>query len=202
MTRFVLGKGHRMWYNAGRVKRCQICGKPATVFLTQIADGKLRDVALCRECAKQRGIFDPNQLSLASQFFPKELSGHIEQLIRQMLNGEGGDEGAGSLGTVFALNNEEDKKKERSGVVKECPECGYPLSEYKRTHKLGCPACYAAFRETLEAEEDEDGAEGTVMSERAETREELEERLRAAVERENYEEAARIRDRIKRMPKT
>ena len=65
------------------------------MFLTQIANGKLRDVALCQECAKKEGIFDPQQLSIAGQFFPKELSpdtwsgsSYTEHSITVLFNGK------------------------------------------------------------------------------------------------------------------
>ncbi len=188
------------------MKKCHICGKPATVFLTQLANGKLSDVALCQECARKRGLFDPERLKLASQFFPKELGGHIEKLISQMLHGDEQEEEPAAedpelLGTVFALGHDAESEGEEKSDSKRCPTCGYPLAEYRRTHKLGCASCYDAFREQLEEEEEKlrNGEESVAKKEVTEydALTQLEQRLQAAIERENYEEAARLRDLIK-----
>ncbi len=44
--------------------KCQICGKPATVHLTQISGNKIQKFDLCDECAKEKGITDPDGFSL------------------------------------------------------------------------------------------------------------------------------------------
>ncbi len=178
------------------------------MFLTQIADGKLRDVALCQECAKREGIFDPQQLSIAGQFFPKELSGHIERLISRILHG--GEDDAEDLthlpNHLFSLCNRSGDQAtdyRSSAFARACPRCGYTSAEYKKTHLLGCPGCYETFRELLHEQGTDAHSSPTVQ--RGEinegNREELEEQMHDAVEREDYEEAARLRDRIKELSK-
>lgn len=44
--------------------KCQICGKPATVHLTQIVGNKIHKIDLCEECAKAKGITDPEGFSI------------------------------------------------------------------------------------------------------------------------------------------
>ena len=174
------------------------------MFLTQIANGKLRDVALCQECAKKEGIFDPQQLSIAGQFFPKELSGHIERLINQLLHGD--DDNEDDLtrlpNHLFSLRGEASEQESdyrSSAHANVCPRCGYTLADYRRTHLMGCPECYDTFRSLLH-----EHAGGLQKIERSpqESREELEEQMHIAVEREDYEEAARLRDRIKELEKS
>ncbi|MEK0451366.1 MAG: hypothetical protein RL088_3634 [Verrucomicrobiota bacterium] len=45
---------------------CDVCKqKPATVFLTQIVDGKMQKVNLCEACSKEKGVTDPTGFALA-----------------------------------------------------------------------------------------------------------------------------------------
>ena len=46
--------------------KCDACGKKeATVFLTQIVEGKMHKVNLCEACAKEKGVNDPTGFALA-----------------------------------------------------------------------------------------------------------------------------------------
>ena len=46
--------------------QCDVCQtKEATVFLTQIVDGKMQKVNLCEACSKEKGVNDPTGLALA-----------------------------------------------------------------------------------------------------------------------------------------
>jgi len=46
--------------------RCDVCNeKEATVFLTQIVDGKMQKVNLCESCSKEKGVNDPTGFALA-----------------------------------------------------------------------------------------------------------------------------------------
>ena len=45
---------------------CDVCKqKAATVFLTQIVDGKMQKVNLCDACSKEKGVTDPKGFALA-----------------------------------------------------------------------------------------------------------------------------------------
>jgi len=45
---------------------CDVCKqKPASVFLTQIVDGKMQKVNLCESCSKEKGVTDPTGFALA-----------------------------------------------------------------------------------------------------------------------------------------
>jgi len=45
---------------------CDVCKKStATVFLTQIVDGKMQKVNLCESCSKEKGVTDPTGFALA-----------------------------------------------------------------------------------------------------------------------------------------
>ena len=46
--------------------QCDVCqSKEATVFLTQIVDGKMQKVNLCESCSKEKGVNDPKSFALA-----------------------------------------------------------------------------------------------------------------------------------------
>ena len=48
---------------------CDVCkSNTASVFLTQIVDGKMQKINLCKPCAKEKGIDDPLNFGLADQF--------------------------------------------------------------------------------------------------------------------------------------
>ncbi len=45
---------------------CDVCNQnQATVFLTQIVDGKMKKVNLCEACSKEKGVADPTGFELA-----------------------------------------------------------------------------------------------------------------------------------------
>jgi protein arginine kinase activator len=46
--------------------QCDVCKtNQATVFLTQIVDGKMQKVNLCESCSKEKGVTDPTGFALA-----------------------------------------------------------------------------------------------------------------------------------------
>lgn len=46
-------------------QKCDFCGKPATVHLTQIVNNKVHNVDLCEACAQSKGVTNPGGFSLA-----------------------------------------------------------------------------------------------------------------------------------------
>ncbi|MEM8952907.1 MAG: UvrB/UvrC motif-containing protein [Verrucomicrobiota bacterium] len=48
------------------MQKCDVCNdQEATVFLTQIVDGKMQKVNLCQACADEKGVDDPTGFALA-----------------------------------------------------------------------------------------------------------------------------------------
>lgn len=101
-----------------------------------------------------------------------------------------------------------------------CPQCRWSLGQIQKTGKLGCPECYSFFHEelknilkTIQGEVVHKGKKPfeksiplkktkskkakTKESKPALTLESLKSKLQKAIEKENYEEAALIRDQIK-----
>lgn len=57
--------------------KCQICGKPATVHLTQITGNKIVKIDLCEECAKAKGITDPEGFSMSELLGGGDAHSHV-----------------------------------------------------------------------------------------------------------------------------
>lgn len=177
------------------VKSCHYCGKPASIFLTQIANGKLSDYALCKECAKERGIFDPRKLSFADNIFPSEISGEVESFIRKMLE------------SSYLEEAENEVAASLPDMLTECPACHYTLEQYHENGMLGCPDCYKAFSSELLTFLDDPDVQAEarahigahVQDTPALERGRLEVLMHDAIRNEDYEEAARLRDRIKEL---
>ncbi len=153
---------------------CDVCKKnQATVFFTQIVGGKLQKVNLCEGCSKENGITDPVGFSLADKLL--------------------------GLGAAQEI--------ERGGGVQRCPVCQFSQADFKKTGRLGCAACYDTFAEGLQSllKGMHKGTShvGKVPSRLQETMEreqqlkDLHRNLRKAVEAEDYESAAELRDQIR-----
>ena len=157
---------------------CCICKeKEATVHLTQIAGDKMQKLDLCEECAKNKGVNDPTGFSLADLLLGLGASQEIEQ----------------SAG----------------GTELKCPRCGFTQSDFKKAGRLGCAECYTTFAEELEGllktmhkgtrhvgKVPEALRQTRDLSERLTT---LERNLSKAVDEEDFERAAQLRDEIKQM---
>lgn len=100
---------------------------------------------------------------------------------------------------------------EPSGAVR-CESCGFTSQDFKKTGRLGCPACYQHFRGLLEPMLDtmHKGSEHTgKVPRRALARRSLYERLSQletnldqAIKAERFEDAARYRDEINEVKST
>lgn len=157
--------------------KCDLCGKPATVHLTQIVNGKMHKVDLCEACAQAKGVTDPGGFSLA------------DLLLKASLNPEAVGSGPASPS---------------AGVA--CPACGFTPSDFKKQGRFGCPQCYQTFAGMV-APMLENMHKGVrhagKVPEKALRRRSLVERvaeleagLASAVKDERYEDAARLRDEL------
>ena len=162
------------------------------MFLTQIVNGKMSEMALCEECAKARGLFDPQSLTFSEKFFPEELKRQMDRIVQQ-LSGSGSEPERRQHAAV-----------EGSDVLTACPVCRFTLEDYRRTGRLGCPDCYTFLAAELDAcsgaqEEDdaETAQENSAPKAQRPTVANLSDELQRAVEREDYELAAHLRDQIK-----
>lgn len=154
--------------------QCDVCQKAeATVFLTHLVSGKMHKVNLCQSCAKSKGLNDATAYQFADE--------------------------------LIALGQQKSIETER-GALK-CPVCGFTAIDLKKTARLGCSNCYEIF-ETALGPMLKSMHKGTSHTGRAPARlagrrrnsemlEALQESLRTAVDKEEYERAATIRDQIR-----
>lgn len=157
---------------------CDICGKnEATVHLTEIINDKMSKLHLCEHCAKEKGA---------------EMEEHFG--LNDLLAGLA-DLGAGIGPSEL-------------DVVK-CPVCGFTYEDFKRTGRLGCGECYESFKKHLAPllkrihGSDRHNGKVPVMIGKtvkdARTLQELKQKMEKAIQAEEFEEAARLRDRIREM---
>lgn len=88
-----------------------------------------------------------------------------------------------------------------------CPVCGTSIAEIRKTALVGCPECYAIFKDDIRTVMQANGRDGTYtgsMPERLATvhsvlndRMILQDKLDAAVAEEDYEKAALYRDYLR-----
>ena len=153
------------------------------MFLTQIINGQVSELALCEACARAKGLFDPQSLTFAEKFFPEEFRNKIDKLVRELTSGETAPAPVPSY-----------------GAMSRCPVCGFMLEDYRRTGHLGCPDCYTVFARELDPAAEIDASDFDESP--AVTRARLQKELQQAVEREDYERAASLRDQINALPAT
>lgn len=155
--------------------KCQQCGEPAKVHMTEIVNGKKREKHFCSDCADKQQLLKQQDLNLTAI---------LQTVITQ------------NVGPAA---------NELSQLT--CPSCGIKYMEFKAAGRCGCPHDYVAFREPLMPllERIHRGRKhvGKVpvhaLKHAAQQTElfDLRQQLRAAVEREAYEDAARLRDLIR-----
>jgi protein arginine kinase activator len=160
---------------------CQICGKtPATVHFTEIHDNKMTEIHVCERCAEEKGFHSP----------AKKQKFDIADLLAGMVDGMTSTE------------------EERVGHV-QCPRCGLLYSAFRETGRLGCAECYTAFQFQLRPllrrihgdtrhRGKTPARDGAGVS-RSRQIQRMHDELQRAVEREDFEKAAQLRDEIKRL---
>ncbi len=177
-------------YNGG-VKKCQICGKRASIYLTQIINGQATDLALCETCAREKGLFDPQSLTFAEKFFPEAFKKKVDKLVKELIGREG-------------EASQPNQARQYSGdMLTECPACHFTLGDFRRCGRLGCPDCYTVFAQEINAEQLADNEAPNTAPATEESiaihRSKLEQQLQAAINREDYETAAALRDELKKL---
>lgn len=155
---------------------CCVCKeKEATVHLTQIVGDKMQKVDLCKQCAEKKGVNDPTGFSLADLLLGLGASQEMEQA---------------------------------SGSDLKCPHCGFTQADFKKTGRLGCASCYEVFGEGLQSllKSMHKGTSHVGKAPAAHQKvrvnrqklESLQAELTQAIQAEDFERAAELRDEIKR----
>lgn len=177
---------------------CEKCKKKkAVIYYNENIGGEIRSFNLCTECADSMRLsgeleeFSSAISGFSSPFTetPKRLSGKQYPLL---------------VARTLPSNT----------VNKKCPGCGMTLDEISETGYIGCVRCYGFFaeelRDTIESlhlgyfKTDGKYCGGAPRSYREKLEKlklitELRTQLASAVAKENYEQAATLRDRIREM---
>lgn len=154
--------------------KCQRCPKQACYHITEVlSPDQVEELHLCEECAKKH-LYEPPPA-------PAKMTG--KEIVAAM---EPGDIGS-----------------------KTCEECGIKFVEFRNSGRLGCPYDYDCFREELVSllenihgdTQHAGKSPRRLPVTRAHEQElaQLRRKLHQAVTQEAYEEAARLRDRIREL---
>jgi protein arginine kinase activator len=174
--------------------QCENCReREAVIHLTQIVNNSVTTMHLCEPCAAEKGVETTSSVAK----FP--LGDFLASL------GKGGSsEPAGEAGLDIP-----------------CPSCGATLRDFRQSGRLGCAQCYVVFEAHLRdllrrlhgstRHEGEPYKTGTSPAGRPlvpalasirtkeDALDELKDALRRAIELENFELAAELRDKIRVM---
>ena len=162
---------------------CDKCGKQAKVFYTQMAEGQIKKVRLCNECASENGVTDPTGFALADML----------------------------LGPTQSKTPTKTKVADITAIHSgpKCPSCGFTLDDLKRIRRFGCAECYKAFREEVNmmlkgmhkgVTHQGKVPDGVMEVHQRKTRlTELQQKLEEVVSEENYEAAVSLRDEINKL---
>jgi protein arginine kinase activator len=158
--------------------KCENCGATdAVVHLTQIVNNEMSTHHLCQTCAAAKGLHDS----------PDPSNEQLLDLIEKVSP------------NIAGLS--------RTGT-EQCAFCGLTFDDFRKTTRLGCPQCYEAFSDHLPRllRRIHGGVKhvGKVYLPPDPTASEMEKRLEGlrrklerAVQSEDFERAAEIRDEIR-----
>jgi len=162
--------------------QCQICNKKAaTIHLTEITEGVRTEMHICELCAQEQGVAAKSQIS-------------VNELLSSLL----------------AVQPTDDELFGPSEQQTPCPQCGFTLDQFRKEGVLGCPYDYDVFEKSLlplieKAHDGKTSHCGKVPSKTPERtkhqieRSKLRRQLEAAVQNEDYELAAELRDKMNQL---
>jgi protein arginine kinase activator len=166
-------------------RKCEKCDRPATHKFTRIINGEVVDLFFCQEHAAQ---FSPLQLKVALTQM------ELTQLLAGLLKTEQGQKAA---------------EPDPASPALKCQTCGWSFHQYRQTMLLGCSDCYHTFEKHLREDlrryhgttrhcgKQPAAAGGSVLN--TERLEILNKRLATAIQDEDFELAAQLRDQIREM---
>lgn len=158
--------------------KCQRCNKhEATAFIKKNINGNITELALCSSCAKETGQFDINF--------------GFSDLFSNLFS-DFGYSGAGFIGEKVT-----------------CPVCKSSFDDIARSGRVGCAKCYEIFNEQLiptirnyqrkTIHNGKTPSSKAVMPQadnRQSELQKLEAELKKAIQTQNFEYAAELRDKI------
>lgn len=168
---------------------CSQCKtRPATMEITQQIDGKEEKVHLCTECAHK------NESALSLDTFS------LEDLLTSLFN-------------IDAHELKMAGMKQEALHNLACDRCKTTFNTFRKTGKFGCSKCYEAFDSRLDAtlkrvhsghvtHQGKSPNQTLTQVDQIERIEELKTYLSELIKEEAFEEAAVVRDEIKKLNQT
>lgn len=155
--------------------KCQRCHNAATLHITEvISEDQFEELHLCEQCA-HKYLYESHTKIGGKGAAPEQVRESEEGLFNQH----------------------------------ECPQCGLKFVEFRNTGRLGCAYDYQEFREELlplleniHGETKHCGKTPRRLPQSKQAQNELVQlrnRLKQAITKEDYEEAARLRDHIRQL---
>jgi protein arginine kinase activator len=164
---------------------CQECGKrQATLHFTKIVNGEKTEFHICEVCAKEKGEALPGMNNTFS----------IHNLLSGLLNF---DTANGTVNPAYSQ-------------TMQCQKCGLTYSQFSRSGRFGCSACYRTFGNRLEPlfRKVHSGnvthfgkiprRSGNMIKVKRDLQE-MKQRLQQAIHNEEFELAAQLRDQIREL---
>ena len=152
--------------------KCQICQQAeAVVHVKQAVNGQAREMHMCHGCAAKNGLDVQAPMGIADLLFGIDV---------QKAQGPAAAETA-------------------------CPDCGLKRSGFQKESRMGCATCYDTFADDLApmlADMQKSGTHVGKSPVRTVLDAELnglDAELKRAIETEDYEQAARLRDKIRNL---
>ena len=177
---------------------CDKCKTKEATFHYKVSEnGNVTEVHLCGDCAKEAGI------STESIF-----GSHTGNIFADFLSD---DDVFGSFFGGLLGKNAPSLGGSLLGNSAVCPSCGMTENELSRGGKLGCAECYKTFSRLLAPTVAK--LHGNVVhtgkspkgyaahKEKVSELDELKKKLSTAIEAQEYEEAAKLRDKIRDLEK-
>ncbi len=227
--------------------KCDLCDNEATVFLTEIVDGKMRKINLCESCAKENEVEDPTGFALADVLLgmskkqeggeeagaqcPEcgftrsdlEKTGRLgcsacyetfgEEILRMLQRLHKGMQHTGKQVEAKLTASILHPKSESGAAGEEDEETAEEAREADEMVEAAKQQDKPQIKESAETgpnpedfAPEEDAGEEPLEKEEATEEEDLEEKIESlseelnkAIEREEYEKAAKLRDEIKNL---
>ena len=156
---------------------CDACKQQqATVHLTEIINDQMTELHLCEACANQKGA------QVESHFGLSDLLAGLADIGKS-------------------------QEAEEEVVSKACPGCGMTYEDFRKVGRLGCADCYPTFKRSLASllkrihgspHHVGKSPAGLVKPQKARVElAEMKRRLERAIEMEEFEDAAHLRDQIR-----
>jgi protein arginine kinase activator len=165
---------------------CDLCHeREAVVHLTQIVNEQVTTQHLCEKCAAEKGVESPG--SVEQNPFAKLVAASMGKPAPDLTLTGTAPRGA-------------------------CPRCGATLQDFRQSGRLGCAHCWRAFEGPLrdllrrlhgstvhmgERYTERSGVQAPSNGDSGVAQADLREQLRLAIETENFELAAELRDRLR-----